>query len=177
MQLIPTVVLIVAVAAALDVAMSEFSPGAADAAATAVALTRSTSSRRPARPLSPPPPAPGGGARRRAPENAVLLELGPCTGGAPAWRTRQPQLARAVAHAAGALRIPEPGHRPRGLGTRTPWLRIACLDERGIVARSHQGDDTPANADPAAADRAIDLALGTVDALDAELRVDATRLQ
>jgi hypothetical protein len=38
------------------------------------------------------------------------------------------------------------------------------------VPRAHQPDDTPEHADRNAADRAIDLTLGTVDALDARLR-------
>jgi hypothetical protein len=52
---------------------------------------------------------------------------------------------------------------------RVPAIRIACLDERGITPRSHQPDDTADHADPEAATAALDLALGVVDALDAEL--------
>jgi hypothetical protein len=57
-----------------------------------------------------------------------------------------------------------------------PAVRIACLDPRGIAPRSHQRDDTAENADPAAGNAAVDLALGIVDALDAELadRLPAT---
>jgi hypothetical protein len=46
---------------------------------------------------------------------------------------------------------------------------MACLDARGIAPRSHQPDDTAEHADPAAGNAAVDLALGIVDALDAEL--------
>jgi hypothetical protein len=52
---------------------------------------------------------------------------------------------------------------------RLPAVRIACLDERGVAARSHQPDDTAEAVDLAAADRAVDLALGIADGLAAEL--------
>jgi hypothetical protein len=48
-------------------------------------------------------------------------------------------------------------------------VRIACLDARGIAARSHQPDDTAEAVDLDAADRAIDFALGVADALAADL--------
>jgi hypothetical protein len=167
-QLVPTVVLIAAIAAALDITTSDFSPGAdtASAAAVAIAIYDELTSEPPAA-LSPSLVLLGGGAGRRPPEGAVVIEIGPCTGGTPAWRTRHPQLGAAVARAAAALALPD---RSRAAGSRRPWLRIACLDARGIVPRSHQPDDTPGNADRAAADRAIDLTLGAVDALDPELR-------
>jgi hypothetical protein len=172
-QLVPTVLLIAAVAAALDVATSEFSPGADSASAAAVACTVYDE-------LAADPPGAlvpglvllGGDARRPLPAGAVVLEIGPCTNGPPGWRTRHPQLTRAVERAAATLRIPAPKRRPRAVrgAGRRPALRIACLDARGLVARSHQPDDTPDRADHTSADKAIDLALGTVDALDAELR-------
>lgn len=166
-QLLPTVVLIAAIAAALDVATSAFSPGAdtASAAAVAIAVFEELTAEPPAA-LSPSLVLLGGGAGRRPPEHAVVIEIGPCTTGTPAWRTRHPQLHAAVTRSAAALALPD---RSRATGGRRPWLWIACLGERGIVARSHQPDDTPEHADRAAADRAIDLALGTVDALDPEL--------
>jgi hypothetical protein len=105
------------------------------------------------------------------PRRTVLLELGPCTGGTPAWRARHPQLRAAAERAGAALELPEPRRRPRASRIRRlPAIRIACLDARGIVARSHQPDDTAANADPAAATAALDLGLGVTDALDADLR-------
>jgi hypothetical protein len=167
-QLVPTIVLIAAVAAALDVATSEFSPGAdtASAAAVAIAVFEELAAEPPSA-LSPSLVLLGGGARRRPPEGAVVIEIGACTGGTPAWRTRHPQLAAAAARAAAALSLPD---RSGAGGGRRPWLYIGCVDDRGIVARSHQPDDTPERADLAAADRTIDLALGTVDALDPELR-------
>jgi hypothetical protein len=182
-QLVPTVVLIGALAAALDIGLSAFSPGAGPASATAVALAVHEE-------LAADPEAMpaglilyGAGAsgpralraqlRRERPDRrgTVLLELGPCAYGEPAWRTRHPQLRHAAQLAAEALEIEPPRHRPRparGVGS-LPAIRIACLDARGLAARSHQPDDTADAADLEAADRAVDLALGTADALAAEL--------
>ena len=182
-QLVPTVVLIAALAAAVDIALSEHSPGAGPASAAAVALTVHEE-------LAADPEALpvglvlyGAGAsgphalraqlrRERADRRrTVLLELGPCTGGEPAWRARHPQLRRAAELAAGALGVEPSRRRPRpARGVRgVPAIRIACLDARGVAARSHQPDDTADAADDAAAERAIDLALGIADALAAEL--------
>ena len=104
----------------------------------------------------------------------MLLELGPCTSCEPAWRTRHPQLRRAAALAAEALDLAPPRRRPRPVrGSRgLPAVRVACLDEHGIAARSHQPDDVAEAADPAAAERALDLALGIADGIDAELSAD-----
>jgi hypothetical protein len=181
-QLVPTVALIVAVAGALDVALSAFSPGADHASAAAVAIAvHDELSRDPPAALSPGLVLYGAGASgpaalRRAlrgldASRAVVLELGPCTGGSPAWVTGHPQLRRAADVAAAALRFETARRRPRRTrGARgLPALRIACLDARGIAPRSHQPDDTADNADPAAGNAAVDLALGIVDALDAEL--------
>ena len=186
-QLVPTVVLIAALAAALDIALSEFSPGAGPASAAAVALAVHEE-------LAADPSGPaaglllyGAGAsgphvlraqlrRERADRRStVVLELGPCTGGEPAWRARHPQLRRAAELAAGALELAPARRRPRpARGVRgLPAVRIACLDERGVAARSHQPDDTAANVDLEAAERAIDLALGIADGLAAELAARA----
>ena len=182
-QLVPTVVLIAALAAAVDIGLSEFSPGAGPASAAAVALAVHEE-------LAADPEAmPVGlilyGAGASGPHTlraqlrrerfdkraAVVLDLGPCSGGEPAWRTRHPQLRRAADVAAGALELQPARRRPRPVrGARGyPTVRVACLDERGIAARSHQPDDTAEAADPAAAERAIDLALGIADAIAAEL--------
>jgi hypothetical protein len=182
-QLVPTVVLIATVAAAVDIALSAFSPGAGPASAAAVALAVHEE-------LAADPDAIpaglvlyGAGAsgphalrrqlRRERPDRrrTVLLELGPCAEGEPAWHTRHPQLRRAAQLAADALEIEPPRRRPRparGAG-KLPAIRIACLDARGVAARSHQPDDTAAAIDLEATDRAVDLALGTADALAAEL--------
>ena len=180
-QLVPTIALIAALAAALDIALSDVSPGADTASAAAAALAVHDE-------LTHAPPAElelglvlygaadagsqtlrdrlrGAGAH-----TTVILEIGPCTGGTPSYRTRHPQLRAAAARAADALEL-QPARRPRPSRVRRlPVIRTACLDERGIVARSHQPDDTAAAADRAIAVAALDLALGVVDALDAQLR-------
>ena len=190
-QLIPTIVLIAALTAAVDIALSEVSPGADTASAAAVALALHEELMRglPAeldvglvlygaadagsRTLREQLRREGADARR-----TVVLELGPCTGGTPAWRARHPQLRRAGERAAAALELPAPARRPRPSRIRRlPAIRIACLDSRGIVARSHQPDDTADNADPAAATAALDLALAVCDAIDAELATRAPHAQ
>ncbi len=183
--LVPTVALIAALAAALDIALSEFSPGADSASAAAVALeVHDELVREAPASLVPALLLYGAGAsgphalraqlrrERLDPRRVVVLELGPCTGGRPGWTARHPQLRGAADLAAGALAL-APGRRPRPprCARRLPAIRIACLDERGIVARSHQPDDTPEHADPAAATAALDLALGIADALDGEVAV------
>jgi hypothetical protein len=109
-----------------------------------------------------------GGAGGLGAERVVLLELGPCGAGRPAWAARHPQLRAAASRAADALALPD-GPRPRYPAVRVPAIRIACLDERGISPRAHQEDDAPEHVDDAAMDAALDLALGVVDALDADL--------
>jgi hypothetical protein len=106
-----------------------------------------------------------------------VLEIGPCAAGEPAWRTRHPQLRRAAVLAAEALGLEPPRRRPRPARgvRRLPAIRVACLDARGIAARSHQPDDTADAVDSEATDRAIDLALGIADALAAELAAAAKR--
>jgi len=182
-QLVPTIALIAASAAAIDIALSEVSPGAdtASAAAAALALHDELVRDLPAeldvglilygaadagsQTLRAQLKREGAGARR-----TVVLELGPCTAGTPAWRARHHQLRGAGERATAALGAPAPHGRPRASRIRRlPAIRIACLDPRGLVARSHQPDDTAENADPAAATAALDFALAVTDALDAEL--------
>jgi hypothetical protein len=98
----------------------------------------------------------------------VLLELGPCGAGRPVLRARHPQARAAAARAGEALGTAFGGELPAAAG-----VRIACVDERGIVPRAHQDDDTVT--DDAAMEAALDLALGVVDALDAELLEAARR--
>jgi hypothetical protein len=182
-QLVPTIVLIAALAAAVDIGLSAFSPGAGAASAAGVALAVHEE-------LAADPQALpvglilyGAGAsgphalraqlrrERFGTRAAVVLDLGPCSGGEPAWRTRHPQLRRAAELAAGALGLEPARRRPRPVrGARGhPAVRVACLDERGIAARAHQPDDTAEAADAASAERAVDLAIGIADALAAEL--------
>ena len=168
-QLVPTVVLLAALAAAVDVALSGYAPGANDnASGVAVALALFAElSRDPPHTLAPALLLVGAGhAEPRAARGyveGVLLELGPCGLGRPAIRARHPQAQAAAERAAGALGAGTRGARPAAAG-----VRIACLDERGIAPRAHQADDT--EVEERAMEAALDLALGVVDALDAELR-------
>jgi hypothetical protein len=167
-QLVPTVLLLVGFAAAVDIALSGFSPGANDnASGVAVALALFDElRRRPPRALAPALLLAGAGhavprtvaAHLRAERiRGVVLELGPCGDGRPAWAARHPQLRAAAGRAAEALGAAEGGRRSAG-------VRIAGLD-----TRAHQADDTPEHVSQAAMDAALDLALAVVDALDAEL--------
>jgi hypothetical protein len=180
-QLVPTVALIAALAASLDIALSEFSPGAdtASAAAAALAVHEELTRELPAE-LEPALLLIGAGEpgtrtlrehlRGADPRSIVLVELGPCTEGAVGWSARHDQLKAAATRAAEALELP-PARRPRGVkgARRLPSVRIACLDARGRVPRSHQPDDLPEHVLPDASGAAVDLALGISDALDAEL--------
>ena len=181
-QLVPTIVLLVALAAAADVALSAVSPGANDCAsgvAVAVELFDALE-REPPRTLRHALLLAGAGhmvprtaarylrAEGLRAERVVLLELGPCGAGRPAWSAKHPQVRAAANRAAAALGSGE-GPRPRRPAARVPAIRIACLDDRGISPRAHQPDDLPEHVDTAAMEAALDLALGVVDALDAEL--------
>jgi hypothetical protein len=185
-QLVPTLALLLAMAAAADVALSAVSPGANDDAsgvAVAIALFDELE-REPPRTLRPAVLFTGAGhavprsaarhlrAEGLGTERVMLLELGPCGAGRPAWTARHAQVRAAAERAARALGIGE-GPRPRRAEARVPAIRIACLDERGISPRAHQEDDTPDKVDPRAMTAALDLALGVVDALDAELSARA----
>lgn len=176
-QLVPTVVLLLVLAAAADIALSEFSPGANDnASGVAVALALLDELRRePPRLLSPallltgaghPLPGTAGRFLDLPAERVVVLELGPCGSGTPAWSSRHSQVRAAAENAAAALSLPA-GRRPRNPKTRLPAVRIAALDERGLTPRAHQADDT--EVDEAAMDASLDLALGVVDALDSAI--------
>ena len=183
-QLAPTIVLLIALAAAADVALSSWAPGANDNAsgvAVAIALLDELT-RGPPRMLAPTLLLAGAGhamprvlaahlrGERLRADRAVLLELGPCGAGRPAWAARHPQVRAAAERAAAALALDSSARRPRRPAAPVPGIRIACLDERGVSPRAHQEDDTPEHVDAAATDAALDLALGVVDALDAELR-------
>lgn len=172
-QLVPTVVLLVAFAAAVDIALSGWAAGANDnASGVAVALSVFEELRRePTRVLAPALLLVGAGHavhRIGLPEGAVLVELGPCGAGRPVLRARHPQARAAAARAAEALGATIGGEPPPAAG-----VRIACVDERGIVPRAHQEDDTIV--DEAAMEAALDVALGVVDALDSELARQSRR--
>jgi hypothetical protein len=185
LQFAPTVVLLVAFAAAADVALSDVSPGANDPAsgvAVALALHAALSADPPAG-LSPALVLTGAGenlppaairahlrAERLSAQQVVLLEIGACGAGAPVVFARHPQL-RAAAVGAGLplapLRRPTAVRAARSL--RLPAARLACLDPSGITPRSRQPTDTPDRVDVVALRTAMDGARALVEALDAQL--------
>jgi hypothetical protein len=180
-QLVPTLVLLVATAAAADIALSDWAPGANDGASgVAVALALYDElAREPPRALAPTLLLVGAGhagpaalrshlrAEGLTAERAIVLELGPCGAGRPGWRARHPRVEAAAERAADALGPADAARRPDRPVARLPGVRIACLDARGLTPRAHQEDDT--EVDQAAMEAALDLALAIVDALDGEL--------
>jgi len=188
-QFVPTIGLLVALAAAGDVAVSPISPGAGDnAAGVGVALAlHAELTRNPPDSLAPAlllygageggPPAVRAHLRREKlqRERVVVLELGPCGAGSPAYATAHPQLRAACVRAAdaleGAARAPlrRSGAAAAARGRRLPAAWIGALDETGIAPRSRQPSDTLEHLDPAASEAVLDFALACVDALDAEL--------
>jgi len=182
LQFLPTVALLLALAAAIDVALSEVSPGAnGDASAVAVALAlHDELTADPPAELAPALLLTGAGegvpslavrahlkAERLAADRVLLLEIGPCGAGAPVVSTRHPQV-RAAAAEAGlplvALRRPTAVRAARSV--RLPAARLAGLDSRGITPRLRTGDDVPERLDPEAMEAALDAALDLVEALD-----------
>jgi Peptidase family M28 len=126
--------------------------------------------------------------RRRAvnSRNAIVLGIAPCGAGRPRWWASDGSLiplrfdrsargllagvARSEAHLGAAPR--------RGRGTTPalparaagiPAVSIGCLDDHGLVPRSHQAGDGSQNLDPAAIDATLELALALIDAIDAQL--------
>jgi hypothetical protein len=195
-QFLPTVALLVALAAAADVAVSPLSPAAGDnGSGVGVALAlHAELTRTPPGALVPAlllfgageggPPAVRAHLRRERLDRArvVVLEVGPSGAGAPAYATDHPQVRGACERAAvglnGAARAPlrrssaAAAARTRGL----PAVWIGALDAAGIAPRSRQPSDTVESLDPAAAVAVLDFALACVDALDADLAPDATQL-
>jgi hypothetical protein len=195
-QFLPTVALLVALAAAADVAVSPLSPGAGDnGSGVGVALAlHAELTRTPAGALVPAlllfgageggPPAVRAHLRRERLERArvVVLEVGPSGAGAPAYATDHPQVRGACERAAvglnGAARAPlrRSSAAAAALARRLPAVWIGALDAAGIAPRSRQPSDTVESLDPAAAVAVLDFALACVDALDADLAPDATQL-
>ena len=152
-QFVPTVGLLLAAAAALDVAVGDVAPGASDDAsgvALAVALHEELTARPPQR-LSAGLVLAGAGelfpyglrrhlrAERPRPRETVLLGCGPCGAGVPAWTSRHPQLVEAcIAAADDAVR--HRSNRPTAAGAgrwrRIPGAEVRCVDEHGIPPRA-----------------------------------------
>ncbi|PZS07979.1 MAG: hypothetical protein DLM64_13710 [Solirubrobacterales bacterium] len=128
---------------------------------------------------------------KRAPADTVVLGIAACAAGAPRWWCSDgallplryfPRLHELCA----VLAAEEPqlgarAHRGRGSSpalparvARLPAIAIGCLDERGLVPRSHQPADTPDAVQAAALDHTLELGLLLVDALDAFLDASAS---
>jgi len=124
--------------------------------------------------------------RRLRAANAVVVGLAPAAAGRPRWWVsdgafvalpyfrRLRQICAATAEQEPA--ISAAAHRGRGAtpalrarAARIPAIAIGCLDERGLVPRSHQPSDTAAAVDPAALDAALQFGVLLVDAIDAFL--------
>jgi hypothetical protein len=175
-QLVPTLALLTAAALAFDRLAAPWSDGANDNAsgvAAAVALYEELGRQRPSA-LSPGLLLHGAGApgpqvlrshlrgEKLGAREALVLEIGPSGAGTPAWATRHSQARGAAQRAAEALEVaPRRGLRPPEGTGRLPAIQLGAVDETGIAP---DGD-----ADPAAIDAVVDLALAVVDALDAEL--------
>jgi hypothetical protein len=201
-QLIPTAALVIELAGLLELAGAPFGPAAGDNAsgtAVALALVRALDAAPPRRlRVQLVLQGAGDGAmvglrrhlrshrRQRTRRNTIVLGIGPAGAGRPAWwmsdgsliplryPARLRRLARTLAAPGGA------GRRGRGVTPAfparvagIPALAIGCLDDRGLVPRSHQRTDGPEAFDPAAADALLEFALTLVDAIDADLG-DAT---
>jgi hypothetical protein len=178
-QLVPTLVLLGALAVAVEHAGSAIAEGANDnASGVAVAVALYEELRRlPPAGLAPALLLHGAGApgpqalrahlhaERLRPGDAVVIEVGPSGAGAPAFASRHRELRAAAQRAAAALEL-APARRgvqlPAGTG-RLPAIAI--------------GADQPAaeTVDPAAMEAVLDLALAVVDAVDAGLGLRPAR--
>ncbi|MGA9858116.1 MAG: M28 family peptidase [Solirubrobacteraceae bacterium] len=125
--------------------------------------------------------------KERTAANTIVLGIGPCGAGDPTWWAsdgpllplafgrRLQELAAWVAAPGAETPVPT-GHRGRGTSPALPArmaglpaITIGCLDERGMVPRSHQTDDRVETLDDAAIDGLLQFALTLVDAVDADL--------
>jgi hypothetical protein len=185
-QFVPTAGLLLTAAAALDVALSQVSPGASDDAsgiALALALHQALVDRPPGR-LSAGLVLAGAGelfpyglrahlrADKPAPRDTVLLECGPVGEGTPAWTTDHPQLIEAcIAAAEHAVRhrVTRPTAAGAGRLRRIPGLEVRCIDAHGVPPRVRTEHDVPGAVDPAAIEGAYAFTLAVVAALDAEV--------
>jgi hypothetical protein len=195
-QLVPTVVCIVAIALLVDLALAEPAPGAnanASAAAVALALVEELDARPPRRldvelVLAGAGDGPALGmqryvrARRKAAraERVAVLAVEPCAGGTTRFWTHDgpllgarlhPRLAQLAGEAGG------PPHRGRGVtgalrARQAGWPAIAvgALDERDRAPRAREASDTAGHADPEAMRATLDLCRELVARLDADLK-------
>jgi hypothetical protein len=204
-QFVPTALLVVVLAALLELSTAAYGPAANDngsGAAVAVALVRALDAAPPrhmAVELLLAGAGEGGGLglrqhlRRREFDrtNAAVLAFAASGAGGLRWWTsdgsfvplryskRLRQLCAQISDQ-GDVRPRRGGdvrpHRGRGsspaLAARAagiPAMALGCVDERGLVPRSHQPDDTAAGVEAAALDATVEFALILVDALDSFL--------
>jgi hypothetical protein len=194
-QLVPTVVLLVAVALLADVTLSDPSPDASGASAVAVALALVQALDR--QPLakvdielvlagSGDGPALGARGyvrnrrRRWDPARVAVLEVRPCGAGEPAfWVTDGPvlplrlhqrlvDLAR-TSGVATSERGREASAAYRARQARWPAIAVGALNADGLVHRRRSADDEPEALDREAMEETRDLCLALVKALDADL--------
>jgi Peptidase family M28 len=200
-QLIPTASLVLATAALFELAAAPFGPGANDNAsgvALAVALVRALDAA-PPRHLGVELVLQGAGdgsmirlrghlrrrrTERRAP-NTIVLGVGASGAGNLTWWIGDGplvpvrflrRLAELAEQTAGASAGP---HRGRGVSPAfparvrgLPAITIGCLGPDGTPPRSHLPSDMPEALDRASLDRALELALTLVDAIDGDVRRD-----
>jgi hypothetical protein len=202
-QFAVSVVLLLALAALLDIALSQIVPGAnADASAVAVAIALAAAlDREPPRHLAVDLVLAGAGegpalgmraqVRRRlrkrlAPEQVAVLELRPCGRGRPRYWTRDgvglplrlhPRLIELAARVAAEERhLGAERHRGASCSAayvaraaRYPAIAIGCLDDDGLDPGAHQHTDVPEGLDRGAMAATLELCLGLVDRLDADV--------
>lgn len=194
-QLVPTVVLLVAVALLADVTLSDPSPDASGASAVAVALALVQElDRQPLGKLDVELVLAGSGdgpalgargyvrnrRRRWDPARVAVLDVRPCGAGEPAfWVTDGPvvplrlhprliDLARG-SEAATAERGRAASAAYRSRQARWPTIAIGALDGDGLVPRRRSAGDEPDALDRQAMETTQELCLALVKALDADL--------
>jgi hypothetical protein len=123
---------------------------------------------------------------RLEPANAIVLGIAACGAGRPRWWLSDGQLLALRYHARlrglcahvadDEAHLGATVHRGRGATPARPAriaglpaIAIGCLDERGLVPRSHQSGDVDDAVDPESLDATLALALALVDAIDAEV--------
>jgi hypothetical protein len=116
--------------------------------------------------------------------NTVVLGVAPCAGGRPRWWRSDGALvplryARPLRELTTRIAAEEPHlgvapHIARGAAqafparrARLPAIAIGCLDERGLVPRSHHRDDAASPVDANAIDAAVQFGLLLIDGIDA----------
>lgn len=119
-------------------------------------------------------------------DDVAVLHIAPCGHGTPVWWTRDglafplryhPQLTLSAARvAADEAYLGARPHQSRGTSgarraraARWPALAIGAVDDCGVVPRAGHATDTPDAIDRDAVDNTLQLALGIVAALDADL--------